>query len=63
MAKEKIPVADPSVVSTAIVISVDDGLLSITGSSAGPSYSSTLYDAYPKLTVAAIQIKIWPIAV
>lgn len=52
--------ADPFVVNTVIVISVVDGLLSISGTNAGPSNSSTLYVSFPKLTVGATNESIVP---
>ena len=48
-----LPVADPLVVNTFIVISYDDGLLSIIVSNTGPSCSLTLYVGCPKLTAGA----------
>ena len=48
-----LPVADPLVVNTFIVTSLDDGLLSIIVSNTGPLYSSTLYVGCPKLTAGA----------
>ena len=38
-----LPVADPSLLNISIVTAVDDGLLSISVSIAGPSCSLTLY--------------------
>ena len=49
-----LPVADPSVLNTLIVISVDDGLLRTSTGCAGPSSSSTLYVDWLKLTVSAV---------
>ena len=49
-----LPVADPSVLNTLIVISVDDGLLRTSTGCAGPSSSSTLYVDWLKLTVETI---------
>ena len=49
-----LPVADPSVLNTLIVISVDDGLLRTSTGCAGPSSSSTLYADWLKLTVGAV---------
>jgi len=50
-----LPVADPPVLDTCIVILVDDGLLRTSTGFAGPSSSLTLYDDWLKLTVMAIR--------
>ena len=47
------PVADPSVVVTCTVISVGDGLLITSTSSAGPASSLTLYVDWLNVTVVA----------
>ena len=51
-----VPVADPSVLNTCTVISVDDGLLRISTGSTDSSLSPTAYDACPKLTVGATEL-------
>ena len=52
-----LPVADPSMLSTSIIISDDDGLLRTRPICTGPSFSSILYEDWLKLTVAATQIE------
>ena len=49
-----LPVANPSVLNTLIVISVDDGLLRTSTGCAGPSSSSTLYVDWLNLIVGAV---------
>ena len=49
-----LPVADPSVLNTLIVITLDDGLLRTSTGCAGPSSSSTLYVDWLKLTVGSV---------
>ena len=46
-----LPVADPSVLNTLIVISVDDGLLRTSTGCAGPSFSFILYLDVMNLTL------------
>ena len=48
------PVADPPVLDTVTVISVDDGLLRTSTGCAGPSGSLTLYTDWLKDTVMSI---------
>ena len=50
-----LPVADPSLLNTLTVISVDDGLLRINNICTGPLSSSILYVDWPKFTVGAIK--------
>jgi len=49
-----LPVADPSVLNTLIIISVDDGLLRTNTGCAGPSFSSTLWVDWLKDTNGAV---------
>ena len=50
-----LPVADPLVLITCTVISVDDGLLRTSTGCAGPLFSSTLYTDWLKLTVTTME--------
>ena len=48
-----LPVADPSVLVTCTVISVDDGLLITSTGCIGPASSLTLYSDWSNITVTA----------